>query len=90
MDAGSSIPPAAVDRVIAIDWSGDRSAAGQRRKIWAGVWTRAARSAAPVFGGTVRMESGRTRAELAEWLIELARETPRMVVGVDCCFSFPA
>jgi hypothetical protein len=38
----------------------------------------------------VTLEGGRTRAELAEWLVELARETPRMVVGIDCCFSFPA
>jgi hypothetical protein len=30
---------AEVQRVVAVDWSGDRSAAGQRRKIWAGVWT---------------------------------------------------
>ena len=28
-----------VQRVVAVDWSGDRSAAGQRKKIWAGVWT---------------------------------------------------
>jgi hypothetical protein len=41
-------------------------------------------------GGTVRLESGRTRVELCEWLVELARETPRMVVGIDCCFSYPA
>lgn len=90
MDADSSIIAPAVDRVVAIDWSGDRSAAGQRRKIWAGVWTRAAHSTGPVFGGTVQMESGRTRAELAKWLISLAHKTPRMVVGVDCCFSYPA
>jgi hypothetical protein len=38
----------------------------------------------------VRLECGRTRAEIAEWLIELAAETPRMVVGFDFCFSFPA
>jgi hypothetical protein len=73
----------AVERVIAIDWSGDRSAAGQRRKIWAGVWT------AGSGGGKVTLESGRTREELVEWLIEQARETPRMVVGVDFCFSYP-
>jgi hypothetical protein len=35
------------------------------------------------------LEAGRTRDEVAEWLIGLARETPRMVVGIDCCFSFP-
>jgi hypothetical protein len=38
----------------------------------------------------VRLESGRTREELMEWLIAMARETPRMVVGVDFCFSYPA
>jgi hypothetical protein len=36
------------------------------------------------------LEGGRTREELIGWLVEMARETPRMVVGVDCCFSFPA
>src|ERR1019366_4224297 len=77
-----------VERVVAVDWSGDRSAAGQRRKIWAGVWTAVA--GGRVDGGRVRLEGGRTRAELGDWLIELAQETPRMVVGFDFCFSFPA
>lgn len=90
-----------LQRVVAVDWSGDRSAAGQRKKIWAGVWTadpthrnsdpthrdKAAMNGAP---GRVALEGGRTRVELAEWLIEMAEETPRMVVGIDCCFSFPA
>lgn len=84
-----------IERVVAVDYSGDRSAAGQRRKIWAGVWTsnlagRPEARRGRVFHGTVTLESGRTRTELTEWLIGLARETPRMVVGVDCCFSFPA
>ncbi len=70
-----------VQRVVAVDWSGDRSPAGQRKKIWAGVWT---------AGGPVRLESKMTRETLIEWLIGLARETPRMVVGVDFCFSYPA
>jgi hypothetical protein len=78
---------ALVERVVAVDWSGDRSAAGQRKKIWAGVW-RAGPAGGPC-GGTVRLESGRTRLELTEWLIAMAQETPRMVVGIDCCFSFP-
>jgi hypothetical protein len=89
-----------VERVVAVDWSGDRSDAGQKKKIRAGVWTkdpthrnRAAMNGAPgarVHGGRVTLESGRTRDEVAEWLIEMARETPRMVVGLDFCFSFPA
>ncbi len=84
-----------MQRVVAVDWSGDRSAAGQRRKIWAGIWTAGGGGAhvdgrrGRVFGGTVALESGRTRVEVAEWLIEMARETPRMVVGFDFCFSFP-
>ena len=79
---------AQVERVVAIDWSGDRSAVGQRKKIWVGVWTAGVPD--EVYGGTVRLENGRTRAELCAWLIAAARETPRMVVGVDFCFSYPA
>jgi len=84
------------ERVVAVDWSGDRSDAGQRRKIWAGVWTADAAGQVyggrrgRVFGGAIRLEGGRTRAEVGEWLIGMARETPRMVVGLDFCFSFPA
>ena len=40
--------------------------------------------------GRVSLESGRSRVELVEWLVELARETPRMVVGFDFSFSYPA
>ena len=69
------------ERVVAVDWSGDRSAAGQRRKIWAGVWT---------AGASVRLENKKTRLELIDWLVDLAGETPQMVVGVDFCFSYPA
>jgi hypothetical protein len=69
-----------LERVVAVDWSGRVDAVGQRRHIWAGVWT----------AGRVTLEAGRTREELVEWLIEMARETPRMVVSLDCCFSFPA
>ena len=69
-----------LERVVAVDWSGRVDVAGQRRHIWAGVWTR----------GKVRLEAGRTREELVDWLIALGRETPRMVVGIDCCFSYPA
>ena len=70
-----------LQRVVAVDWSGDKGP-GQRKKIWAGVWTAGT--------GKVTLEGGRTREELCDWLMELAHETPRMVVSVDCCFSFPA
>ncbi len=74
---------------------------GQRRHIWAGIWTSAthspprrsragtSRTETTLLAGTVRLEAGRTRAEIADWLIGLARETPRMVVGFDFCFSYP-
>jgi hypothetical protein len=75
-----------LEHVVAVDWSGDKGP-GQRKKIWAGVWTR---GAGKVGGGGVILENGRSREELAEWLIAMARETPRMVVGIDCCFSYPA
>jgi hypothetical protein len=77
-----------VQRVVGIDWSGRVDAAGQRRHIWAGVWTQPSEDVRGKV--SVRLEAGRTREEVAEWLIELARETPRMVVGFDFCFSFPA
>jgi hypothetical protein len=70
-----------LERVVAVDWSGDKGP-GQRKKLWAGVWTAAT--------GKVTREGGRSREELIEWVIELAGETPRMVAGVDCCFSYPA
>ena len=86
-----------VERVVAIDWSGRVDVAGQRRHIYAGVWTgvgvlgrRAAeRVRARGMDGEVRLENGRTRDEVADWLIGMAAETPRMVVGFDFCFSFP-
>jgi hypothetical protein len=76
-----------VQRLVAVDWSGDKGP-GQRRKIWAGVWTGSA--AGKVADGKVILEDGRTREELTDWLIALAGETPRMVVSMDCCFSYPA
>jgi len=75
-----------LQRVVAVDWSGRVDAAGQRRHIWAGVWTADSGSK----GDVVTLEAGRTREELCAWLIVMAKETPRMVVGIDCCFSFPA
>ena len=76
-------------RVVGVDWSGDQGP-GQRKKIWAAVWTAASGSSSSSNEGTVVLESGRSRVELVEWLVELARETPRMVVGFDFSFSYPA
>ena len=38
----------------------------------------------------MRVESGRTRDEVADWLIAIAAKQPALVVGFDFCFSFPA
>ena len=78
---------AELQRLIAVDWSGDKGP-GQRKKIWAGVWTR--NPVGKAAGGRILLENGRSREELTEWLIALAAETPRMVVSLDCCFSYPA
>src|ERR1700722_15456390 len=70
-----------LQRVVGVDWSGDKGP-GQRRKIWAGVWTAST--------GRVTLEGGRTREELIAWLIEMSEETPRMGGGFYFTFSYPA
>ena len=70
----------APDKNIAIDWSGRIDAAGQRRYIAAAIWT----------PNTITIESGRTREEWIVWLIEQAQQTPKLVVSLDCCYSYPA
>src|SRR5215469_10046543 len=54
-----------IQRVVGVDWSGDKGP-GQRRKIWAAAWTS---SGDEETRGRVRLENGRTREELVEWLI---------------------
>lgn len=66
-------------RAIAVDWSGARRNAG--KKIWLAEVT---------SDGLVRLESGRDRDELVRHLAEEARTGPRLVVGLDFAFSFPA
>ncbi len=75
----------AVQRFVGIDWSGRVDAAGQRRHIWAGIWT-----VLTTGRVKVQLEAGRTRDEVGDWLTSQARGTPRMVIGIDCCFSYPA
>lgn len=65
-------------RVIAIDWSG--ALQGERRRIWL---------AEVRAGELIRLESGRSRAEVAQHLIEEASRDPETVVGIDFAFSFP-
>jgi hypothetical protein len=65
---------------MAIDWSGRRGP-DQRRALWL---------AEAVDGELVRLEGGRTRAELVELLIAEADRDPSLVVGADFAFSLPA
>jgi hypothetical protein len=58
---------------MAIDWSG-RSGPDQRRALWL---------AEAVDGELVRLEGGRTRAELVELLIAEATRDPNLIVGID-------
>jgi hypothetical protein len=67
-------------RVMAIDWSG-RSGPDQGRALWL---------AEAVDGELVRLEGGRTRAELVELLIAEADRDPGLIVGFDFAFSLPA
>lgn len=67
-------------RIIAIDWSG-RSGPQQRRALWLGE---------AVNGELVRLEGGRTRAEIVELLVTEADRDPRVIVGFDFAFSLPA
>ena len=65
---------------MAIDWSG-RAGPDQRRALWL---------AEAVDGALVRLQAGRTRAELVELLIAEAARDPDLIVGVDFAFSLPA
>jgi hypothetical protein len=64
--------------VVAVDWSG--RATGERRHLW---------TAEAHDGTLLRLEAGRTRAELVDELVARADETPGVVVGFDFSFSLP-
>jgi hypothetical protein len=64
--------------VVAVDWSGRRS--GERRYLWL---------AEAADGSLLRLECGRTRAELVAELVARATEDPAPVVGFDFSFSLP-
>jgi hypothetical protein len=67
--------------VVAIDWSGRRRPADQRRHVW---------RADAIDGEIVSLRAGRTRDEVVDDLIEAAaRDGERLVVGLDFAFSLP-
>jgi Protein of unknown function (DUF429) len=66
-------------RIIAVDWSGDLTSA--HRKMWLAEITES---------GLRRLECGRSREELTDHLIDEAHRDPRLIVGLDFAFSFPA
>jgi hypothetical protein len=68
-------------RIFAVDWSGARDEAEQRKKIWI---------AEARDGRVIRLEAGRTRNEVAAWFIREAAATPAMRIGFDFAFGFPA
>lgn len=65
-------------RVIAVDWSGDKS-----RGKWK-IWLAEARA-----GQILRLENGRTPNELIAHLIDEGSKHPQIVVGFDFAFSMP-
>ena len=65
-------------RVVAIDWSGRST--GAEETIWL----------AEARGETLlRLEPGRTREQVTDWLLEAAAGTP-VIAGLDFAFSLPA
>ncbi len=63
-----------------MDWSGDATEAGQRRRIVMASWRK----------GDVTIATGFTREEAATRLLAEAANNPSLVVGLDFAFSFPA
>src|SRR5438270_6341640 len=65
-------------RVVGVDWSGRRQ--GERPYLWL----------AEVIDGRPGRLWNATRTEAADAMIAMARETPRLIVGLDFAFSLPA
>jgi hypothetical protein len=67
--------------IVAVDWSGRATLAGQRRHIWMAV----------VRDGELKeLDHGFTRGDLVDALMSRAAADPEMIVGLDFSFSFPA
>jgi hypothetical protein len=68
-------------QVVAVDWSGAASGAGQRQHIWV---------ARARHGQLVELRNGGLRTEVIDFLIATAQRHKDLVVGLDFAFSFPA
>lgn len=66
-------------RVIAIDWSGALDRA--RQKIWLAEATN---------DGLIRLKNGRSREEIAKYLVGEVERDSQIVIGFDFAFSLPA
>lgn len=66
--------------VVAADWSG--AVRDEQRHLWVATWDPDAAAVTSVLG--------MTRAEAATTIIALAERDPRLVAGLDFCFSLPA
>lgn len=66
-------------RIIAVDWSGARIRAA--KTIWL---------AEVIDGQLARLENGRSREQVAGFLVAEAQRDPDMIVGFDFAFSLPA
>lgn len=66
-------------QIIAVDWSG--RAKGPAESLW---------RAEVRQGRLTELRNGLGRRELIAKLIELGEAEPRMVIGLDFAFSFPA
>ena len=68
------------NRFIAIDWSGNETASGQRKHIWMAEW----------HDGAVNLSNERTRRETVDAVIVAARDDAPLIVGFDFSFAYPA
>jgi hypothetical protein len=65
-------------RIYGVDWSGD--AGGGRKTIWV---------AEVRNGALTRLENGRSREEVTEFLIGEAQREPSLIARLDFAFAFP-
>ena len=67
-------------RVMAVDWSGNKNTADAKKHIWL---------AEAHDNQVCQLAPGKGREELIDHLIELGRNSPNIVVGLDFAFSAP-